>query len=203
MTRESQRSQQALVAIQMALALVLLVSAGLMIRSFHALRRVDPGFVDPERVQTFSLSIPATVVADPERVTRMQRDILETIAAIPGVGSTAFTTRLPAGTGRSSAALAAHDKADDGRTPSNRQVKLVSPGMFQTLGIPLVAGRDFTWTDLDGKRDVAIISENLARELWGSPSAALGKRIRESANTARGERRSNRGPAGEMTQGAG
>ncbi len=51
--------------------------------------------------------------------------------------------------------------------------------MFQTLGTPLVAGRDFTWTDLYDTRDVAIISENLARELWGSPAAALGKRIRE------------------------
>jgi putative ABC transport system permease protein len=51
--------------------------------------------------------------------------------------------------------------------------------MFQTLGTPLVAGRDFTWTDLYDMRDVAIVSENLARELWGSPEAALGRRVRE------------------------
>ncbi len=179
LTRERQRSQQVLVAVQMALAMVLLVSAGLMIRSFQALRRVDPGFTEPQRVQTFRISIPAAVVADPERVTRMQHDVLNKIAAIPGVASAAFTTRLPMGSDRSSAALTAEDKADDGRTPPNRQVKVVSPGMFQTLGTPLVAGRDFTWTDLYDKRDVALISENLARELWGSPAAALGKRIRE------------------------
>ncbi|MGH9199692.1 MAG: FtsX-like permease family protein [Vicinamibacterales bacterium] len=65
-----------------------------------------------------------------------------------------------------------------GRRPT-RQVKVVSPGVFQTLATPLIAGRDFTWTDLYDMRDVAIISENLARELWESPAAALGKRIRE------------------------
>jgi predicted permease len=178
LTRERQRSQQVLVAAQMALALVLLVSAGLMIRSFQALRSVDPGFAQPERVQTFSISIPATMVAEPERVTRMQHEVLDTIAAIPGVASAAFTTRLPMGSDRSSAALTVEGKVDDGRTPPNRQVKVVSPGLFRTLGTPLVAGRDFTWTDLFDLRDVAIVSENLARELWGSPTAALGRRIR-------------------------
>jgi predicted permease len=179
LTRERQRSQQALVAAQVALALVLLVSAGLMIRSFQALRRVDPGFREPQRVQMFSISIPASMVAEPERVTRMQQQVLDKIAAIPGVASAAFTTRVPMGSDRSSAALAVEGRADDGRTPPNRQVKIVSPGMFQTLATPLVAGRDFTWTDLYDLRDVAIVSENLARELWGSPAAALGKRVRE------------------------
>jgi putative ABC transport system permease protein len=178
-TRESQRSQQSLVAAQVALAMVLLVSAGLMIRSFQALRRVDPGFAEPQRVQTFSISISATMVAEPGRVTRMQQEVVDKIAAIPGVASAAFTTRLPMGSDRSSAALAVEGKADDGRTPPNRQVKVVSPGMFQTLATPLVAGRDFTWTDIYDQRDVAIVSENLARELWGSPAAALGKRARE------------------------
>jgi predicted permease len=178
-TRERQRSQQALVAAQVALALVLLVSAGLMIRSFQALRRVDPGFTEPQRVQTFTISISSTMVAEPERVTRMQHEVLDKIAAIPGVASAAFATRLPMGSDRSSAALAVEGKIDDGRTPPNRQVKIVSPGMFDTLGTPLVAGRDFTWTDLYDVRHVAIISENLARGLWGSPAAAVGKRVRE------------------------
>ena len=129
-------------------------------------------------MQTFSISIPATMVAEPERVTRMQQEVLDQIAAIPGVASAAFTTRLPMGSDRSSAALAVEGRPDDGRTPPNRQVKIISPGMFQTLGTPLVAGRDFTWTDLYDLRDVAIVSENLARELWGSPAAALGKRVR-------------------------
>jgi predicted permease len=179
LTRERQRSQQALVTAQVALALVLLVSAGLMIRSFQALRHVDPGFTQPQHVQTFSVSIPPSMVANPERVTRMQQEVVDKIAAIPGVAAAAFTTRLPTGSDRSSAALSVEGKVDDGRTPPNRQVKIISPGMFHTLATPLVAGRDFTWTDLYDLRDVAIISENLARELWGSPEAALGKRVRE------------------------
>jgi predicted permease len=179
LTREGQRSQQALVAVQVALALVLLVSAGLMIRSFQALRRTDPGFTQPRHVQTFRISIPATIVAEPERVTRRQHEVLDRIAAIPGVASAAFTTRLPMGTDRSSTALKVEGGRDDGRTPPNRQVKIISPRMFHTLGTALVAGRDFTWTDLHDLRDVAIISENLARELWGSPQEALGKRTRE------------------------
>jgi predicted permease len=179
LTREGQRSQQALVAIQIAGALVLLVSAGLMIRSFYALRGVEPGFVNPEHVQTFSVSIPETVVAEPQRVMRMQHDILDNIARIPGVSSASFANRLPAGPGRASTALAAHDIPDDGKTPPNRHLKTISPGMFQTLGIPIVAGRDFTWTDLQEGRPLAIVSANLAREYWGSPDAALGKRIRE------------------------
>ena len=83
------------------------------------------------------------------------------------------------GSDRFSAALTAEGRPDDGGTPPNHQVKIVSPGMFLTLGTPLVVGRDFTWTDVDDMRDVAIVSENLAQLLWGSPEAALGKRVRE------------------------
>jgi predicted permease len=179
LSRDSQRWQQALVTLQVALALMLLVSAGLMIRSFQTLRRIDPGFSRPEHVQTFDISIPPSLVAEPERVTRMQQDILDRIAGIPGVVSAAFTTRVPMGSERSSAALGVEGRPDDGRTPPNRHAKVVSPGTFHALGTPLVAGRDFTWTDLYDMREVAIVSENLARELWGSPSAALGKRVRE------------------------
>ena len=179
LTRDHQRSQQTLVATQVAFALVLLVSAGLMIRSFQALRSVDPGFAQPEHLQTFSISIPSTTVAQPQRVTRMQHEILDRISAVPGVTSAAFTTRVPMGSDRSSTALTVEGKADDGRTPPNRQVKIISPGLFRTQRTPLVAGRDFTWTDLYDMRDVAIVSENLARELWGSAGAALGRRVRE------------------------
>ena len=178
LTRERQRSQQTLVAAQLALALVLLVSAGLMIRSFRALQHVDPGFTDPGSIQTFSFSIPQTVAAEAERVTRMQQQILDRIAAIPGVTSAAFTTRLPMGTSRNSSALTAEGRPEDGRTPPNRHARSISPGMFLTQGTPIV-GRDFTWTDVYEERLVAIVSENLAREFWGSPAAAIGKRVRE------------------------
>jgi putative ABC transport system permease protein len=179
LTLERQRSRNALVAVQMALAFVLLVSSGLMIRSFQSLRSVKPGFGPPHHVQTFSISIPATQVADPERVTRMQHEIMDNISRIPGVTSAAFATRLPMENARFSAAITAADKPEDRATPPNRHVKFVSPAMFSTLQIPLIVGRDFNWTDLHERHEVAIISENLSREIWGSPTAALGMRIRE------------------------
>jgi putative ABC transport system permease protein len=179
LTRERQRSQSTLVVVQVALALVLLVSAGLMIRSFQALRRVEPGFTQPQTLQTFGITLPPNIVPDLDRVMRTQQEILDKIAAIPGVASVAFTTRLPMDSDRWSMALAAEDKPTDEGTPPNRHVKIVSPGTFRTFGTSLVAGRDFTWTDLHEMREVAMISENLAREMWGSAEAALGKRIRQ------------------------
>ena len=154
LTPEQQRVQQLLVAAQIALALVLLVGAGLMIRSFQALRQVDPGFTQPERVQAFTIYVPENVVREPERVTRLQHALLDAVAAVPGVASVAFTTRLPMGDERSSTALAVEggERGDERRTPPNRQVKIISPGLFETLGTALVAGRDFTWTDVDDMR---------------------------------------------------
>jgi predicted permease len=182
-TPERQRSQQVLVAGQLALALVLLVCAGLIVRSFQALRDVQPGFTQPDRVQTFTVSIPATMVPEPLRVTRMQQEVVDKLAGMPGVISVAFSTRLPMGSDRASSALLVEGHVDEGasssRTPANRQVKVISPGVFRTLGTPLVAGRDFTWSDVYDVRNVAIVSANLARELWGSAEAALGRRVRE------------------------
>jgi predicted permease len=180
LSRERQRAQYALMVVQMALALVLLVCAGLMIRSFQVLRGVEPGFVKPEQVQTFSISIPPREISEPQRVIRAQRDILEKLETLPGVTSAALTTRLPMDAGtRNSAAMTAEDKPESRPTPPNRHVRFVSPGMFRTLGTTLVAGRDFTWTDVLETREVAIVSENLAREFWGSSADAVGKRIRE------------------------
>jgi predicted permease len=181
MSRDRQRSQMALVAIQMALALMLLVSAGLMIRSAQALRAVDPGFVRPDTLHHFTVTIPATTTPDLDRLMRMQQELLRGIEGLPGVERAAFTTRLPMDpSDRWSAALALEDQPHDGRgSPPNRQVKVISPGAFAVFGTPLVAGRDFTWDDLEQVRDVAIVSENLAREHWGSAHAALAKRIRQ------------------------
>jgi predicted permease len=93
--RDQHRAQNTLVAVQVALALVLLVSSGLMIRSFQALRNVQPGFTHPEQIQTVRISIPAAQVEEPQRVTRTQNDILNKMSAIPGVTSAAFMTSVP------------------------------------------------------------------------------------------------------------
>jgi predicted permease len=177
-TRQRRRSQSVLVVAQVALAVVLLIASGLLVRTFQAMRHVEPGFARPEQIQTVRLTIPATQVA-PERVPQMQHDIADQIAAIPGVSSVAFATSLPMEMEfKNDQPLTAEDKPYAGGMPPLRRSKFVSPGLFTTLGTPLLAGRDFTWTDLSNNQQVAVVSENLAREMWGEPSAALGKRIR-------------------------
>lgn len=179
LTRDRQRSQQTLVTAQVALALVLLVSAGLMIRSFQALRGVDPGFTRPETLQTFTIAMLPAVVREPERLAQVQEDLVARIGALPGVSAAAFATRMPMGPDRASSALTVKGRPDDGRTPPNHHVKLISPGLFRTQGTPVIAGRDFTWAELHDGRQVAILAKSLARELWGSPDAALGQLLRE------------------------
>ena len=180
-TREQQRSQNVFVTLQIAFAMLLLVSAGLMVRSVVALGNLHPGFTRPETLQTFEISIPGSVEPDLDRLLLTQREIHDRILAISGIESVAFTTRRPMDSAvRWSAALSAEDQPDvAGVTPPNRHVKLISPGSFATFGTPIVAGRDFTWTDLVERRDVAMVAESLAREMWGSPAAAVGKRIRQ------------------------
>lgn len=178
-TRQRRRSQSVLVVVQVALAVVLLVGSGLLIRTFQALRQVQPGFTRPEQIQTVRLTIPTNQVADSKRVLQMQHEITERIAAIHGVTSVAFATSLPMETEfKNDQPVTSEHKAYSGSMPPLRRSKYVSPGLFTTLGTPLLIGRDFTWDDVNADRQVAVVSENFARETWGQPSAALGKRIR-------------------------
>jgi predicted permease len=177
---ERHRARNVLVVAQVALALVLLVSCGLLIRTFQALRGVQPGFTQPEEVQMIRIFIPETQVEKAEMVLRMQQEILNKLAALPGVTSAAFGNSAPLEGFNSNDLLYAEDKDYAvGQIPPIRRFRSVAPGYASTLGTPLIAGRDFTWTDLYDLRHVAIVSENLAREMWGSPQAALGKRVRE------------------------
>jgi putative ABC transport system permease protein len=180
-SKERHRARSTLVVVQVALALVLLVSSGLMIRTFQALKQVQPGFTRPEEIQTLRIFIPEAQVKDPVMAIRMQQQIIDKIAAIPGVASVGLTTIIPMADQGWHDPVSAEDKIyPEGQIPPIREFKFVSPGLIATMGSRLVAGRDFTWTDLYDKRQVAIVSENLARELWQEPSAALGKRIRET-----------------------
>ena len=179
--KERRRARSTLVVVQVALALVLLISSGLMIRTFNALRNVPPGFSDPARVQTLRLFIPESEVKDPASVARAHQQIMDHIAAVPGVTSVALTTTLPMDGGGWHDPVFAQDKTyAEGQLPAIRLFKFASPGLARTIGNHLVAGRDFTWADVHDKRPVAMVSENLARELWQQPSAAIGKRIREN-----------------------
>jgi predicted permease len=180
-SRERHRARQTLVVVQVALALVLLICSGLMIRTFRALMHVSPGFVAPDAVQTFRFYIPEAQIPDAqaERVVRMDQEIANKLAAIPGVSSVSFSTAVPMDGRSSNDVLFAQDHVyGEGELPPIRRFKFISPGFFATLGTQLLAGRDFTWTDIYQKRPVAVISENFARQYWHDPNGALGKRIR-------------------------
>ncbi|HET7258249.1 MAG TPA: ABC transporter permease [Candidatus Acidoferrum sp.] len=180
-SRERHRARNLLVVGQVAMALVLLVSAGLMIRTFDALRAVDPGFTDAKHLQVMRISIPASLVAQPEQVTRIQNEVMEKLATIPGVKSAAFASEMPMeGFDSDWDTVFAEGKTyPEGKMPPLLLYKHVSPGFFGTAGTRILAGRDLTWTEVYGLRPVVIVSENLAREMWGTPSDAVGKRLRE------------------------
>ncbi|HZT77468.1 MAG TPA: ABC transporter permease [Vicinamibacterales bacterium] len=183
-SRERHRARNTLVIAQVALALVLLVGSGLMIRTFLALRHVDPGFTRPEDLLTFRISIPSAAVKDPLDVVRAQQAIAEKIATVPGVASVGITTTIPMdGQGRTDAIFAEDRPLAEGQLPPLRRFLFIAPGVLQTMGNRLVAGRDFAWEDLYDERHVALVSENLARELWKDPQAAVGKRIRDSSKS--------------------
>ena len=180
-SRERHRARSVLVAIQVALAFVLLVCAGLMIRTFHALTGMNPGYAEPGRIQTFRVSIPGTQVSKPEDVVSMEREMLRKLRAIPGVASAAFSVGIPMdGNHWNDPVFTGDGRYAAGALPPLRQFNFVSPGYFHAMGIPIIAGRDLTWTDTIDKLPVALVSANMARELWGSSAAALGKRIRIS-----------------------
>jgi predicted permease len=180
-SREQHRARSVLVVVQVALALVLLICSGLMIRTFRAMTKVDPGFTRAAEVQTFRISIPEAQVKENEAVLRMEDEILRKVAAVPGVSSVAITTKIPMdGNGWHDPIFIEGRTYAEGELPPLRAFKFVSPGFLSTMGTSLVAGRDFTWTDTYKKLPVALVSENIAREYWHDPAAALGKRIRVS-----------------------
>jgi predicted permease len=180
---EGKRARHMLLVAQVALALVLLVGCGLMMRTFMTLRQVDPGFQDPSSVQTFQLTLPASTAdsgPEPGSIIRMQHAIAERLATVPGVQSAAFTSAndgLPLdGDGRSYGFFV-EGKIAGNTVARPKEVQFASPGFFETMMTPLVAGRAFEWSDVYQRRPVALVSENFARVEWGSAAAAIGKRI--------------------------
>jgi predicted permease len=181
--RDRQRARNTLVVAQVAMALVLLVSALLMIRTFAQLRNVEPGFSDPTHVQTMRISIPAALVPDPLLVTQIQNNIADKLAAIPGVTAVGFAAAVPMDNNDPNAdQIIVEGKHYRGEPPIH-VYNYIAPGYFNAIGTRLVAGRDFTWSDLYDLRPRVMVSENFARESWGSASAAVGKRVRQFTST--------------------
>ena len=179
--RRGQGTRKALVMIQVALSVILLICSGLMIRTFRAMMNVSPGFTSPETVQTFGFYIPDTQIPDtsPELVIRMDEAIVQKIASIPGVSSVSIGRSVPMDNNNANNPVYVQNRTYEGsEVPPARRFNYVAPGFFSTLGTRLLAGRDFTWTDTYEKRPVVVVSKSFASEYWRRPQDALGQRIR-------------------------
>ncbi|MGA3242369.1 MAG: ABC transporter permease [Bryobacteraceae bacterium] len=170
-----QRTRNLLVAGQMALSVVLLIGASLLVESFRNLRLVNPGF-NPHNALTMNVNLPPGKYPDGPRRAQFFEDVVKRLKAIPGVRSAVASFVLPMNLRVFSPILA------DGQPnvpPGQRPLAIwngATPGYFQTFGIPLLRGRDFTWAD-DGKAPrVAIVSQSLARRFWPNETA-LGKHL--------------------------
>jgi predicted permease len=185
-SRERNKARSALVVVQVALALALVVSAALMIRTFQELRDVDPGFAGPTTIETARLWMPRDLTAQPEEYTRLQHEILDRIAALPGVATAAFASALPmegAGFLGGAPIVIEGQTPEPGVFPTVRGNKFVSPGYFAAMGTRIIAGREISWSDIEAGGRVVVISERFAREIAGEPTAAVGKRIRTVVET--------------------
>jgi len=174
--KQQYRSQNVLVLAQVALALVMLICSGLMIRTFQNLRSVEPGFTDPAAVQTVRLMLPPSMA--PEEIVRTQQQILDQLTAIPGITAAAYADSLPMEGGANAIVAVEDETYENGALPPTRRIMAMSPGLLWTVGTPLIAGRDFDWQELQEQRNVALVSESFARESWNSVEGALGKRLR-------------------------
>jgi len=168
---------------EIALALLLLVGAGLMIRTFVALRHVDPGYANPDEVLTLRLTIPSAMQPDPERTVRTHEQILRSIERVPGVVAAGFSSSLTMdGETHNDPILFEDFPLPAGRMPKMRRYKFIGPGYFEAMQRRLLAGRTLTWTDVYDRSPVVLVSESLAREVWKTPAAAIGRRIHAAPN---------------------
>jgi predicted permease len=179
--RERHRARNALVIAEVGLAVVLLVASGLMIRTFVAMRRVDPGFTRPQEVLTLRISIPETLVKDPDQTARTHQEIARRIEQVPGVSAVGLSSSITMDGFDSNDPVFVEDRPGPAdRIPPIRRFKWIAENYFSTMGNRLIAGRPIAWTDVTQHAPVVVVTENFAREYWKEPAAALGKRIRES-----------------------
>jgi putative ABC transport system permease protein len=170
-------AQHTFVIAELALAVVLLVCTGLLVRSVLALQRVRPGF-DPRGLLTAEFRLPAAKYRTPEAITDFMSRALAELRAVPGVRSAALVRSVPlsGNWGRAAYIPDTHPELTTA-SASAAQLNAVSDGFFRTMGIPLLAGRDFDEHDRAGAPPVVIVNEELARRAWPN-RPALGRRIR-------------------------
>jgi predicted permease len=177
--RERHRSQNALVVAQVAMALVLLVCATLMIRSFASLLNTRPGFIGADHLQTMRVAVLKSLASDPVTVTRTQNEIADKLAQLPGVTSVGYAAGVPidGAPNWNSILVQGRDGWGAKSTLPMRVFNYTSPNYFRTMGSRIITGREFRWNDVYNERPVVVLSDNLAHELFGSAQAAIGKQV--------------------------
>src|SRR5262245_36973298 len=172
-----QRLRNLLVIGEVALAMTLLISAGLMMKSFIRVRQINTGF-NADRLMTASITLPETQYSEPAQRNNFYRQLLQRLTATPGVESAALTSSLPLDESVSSVGLHVEGKPvpkDISQIPITL-LCAVSPGYFHTMGVRLIKGRDFNDTDVEGKKKVVIVDETIARRIFADEDP-IGRRI--------------------------
>jgi putative ABC transport system permease protein len=181
------RLRSVLIVSELALAVVLMVGAGLLLRTFWGLIQENPGF-NPSRVVTASFYLPNpndpktdVLYGDFSKRTSFFRDVIRRVATIPGIDRAAMTSDLPGARPTTTAALVIEDRAADSSQGLAAEVVRVSPDYFMLMQCPLIRGRFFLESDEGGKQEVAIIDETTARRYW-SGIDPVGRRFRMGVN---------------------
>lgn len=172
-----QRLRGLLVVAEVALAVVLVVGAGLMIRSLSALGRIDLGF-NAEHMLTMRVSIPQGRYDTPEKVVAFYRQLMEHVRALPGVQSAGVVRALPLATSIGDYGLDVEGFEEAPGRNAKGDWQIVTDGSFEAMGTRLIRGRWFAAADHTDAQPVAVVNETLARTYWTDPNAVLGGRIR-------------------------
>ena len=173
---ESRRLNSALVVLQLAFSMVLLIGAGLVLKSFQKLLAVDPGF-QTEGVMTMMLPVSNKKYTSAGQALGFYRKLLDEVRALPGVKGAALTAHIPLGGTGAWDSFFVEGKEPQGVEVPQAEITVVSPGYFQALGMSLLQGRDFQNSDIEGAPLVAIVDKKLANQYWPGGDA-IGKRIR-------------------------
>ena len=177
MSGSSHRLRNSLVVFEVALSLVLLVGAGLSVRSFLALVKMNPGF-DADNLLTANIALPPVKYREDPQRQAFYSDLVQRVKATPGVESAGVVNYLPLAGGNSSDAylIEGEPEPQPGQEHEGRY-RVATPDYFQTMRIPIVRGRGFTEQDKEGATPVVIVNETMARKHWPAQDA-IGKRFR-------------------------
>jgi putative ABC transport system permease protein len=168
-------TRSVLVVSEVTLSLMLLIGAGLLIRSLWALRSVNPGF-DPHHVLTMGVSVPPTKFTDPAQQIRFFSDVLERVRTVPGVESAGLNDDLPLGDGSHEPILAEGWPVVPMSDLPEVDVRVISPGYLSAMHIPVLSGRDFDDSDAQGRAGAVLISQSMAKQFWPNENA-IGKHV--------------------------